>query len=53
MHGTRVPPDSRPTTAPPPVELRRYALSVVDAADPDKPQALDDQRGNTTAATWN
>ena len=26
-----------------PVELRRYALSVVDAADPDGPEPIDDQ----------
>jgi hypothetical protein len=27
-----------------PVELRRYALSVVDAADPDGPEPIDDQQ---------
>jgi hypothetical protein len=27
-----------------PVELRRYALQVVDAADPDGPEPIDDQR---------
>ena len=36
-----------------PVELRRYARSVVNAADPGRPRTPWTTNGNKTAATWN